>query len=118
MSERKYTFVVEWFDPSASLIKQFYFTYFVPAQQIEMVNSILPSTILKTIKSSSRRYNTQKSSSRIYSSATWCSASTGSSRLWDMETSSLGRNLWERILPIGTYTLTKDIRNAKTQCLP
>lgn len=37
MSERKYTFIVEWFDPSASLIKQFYFTYFVPAQQIEMV---------------------------------------------------------------------------------
>lgn len=37
MSERKYTFIVEWFDPSASLIKQFYFTYFLPGQQIEMV---------------------------------------------------------------------------------
>jgi len=37
MSERKYTFIVEWFDPSASIVKQFYFTYFVPAQQIEMV---------------------------------------------------------------------------------
>ena len=34
MSERKYTFIVEWFDPSASIVKQFYFTYFVPAQQI------------------------------------------------------------------------------------
>jgi len=34
MSERKYTFVVEWFDPSASIIKQFYFTYFMPGQQI------------------------------------------------------------------------------------
>ena len=37
MSERKYTFIVEWFDPSASIIKQFYFTYFMPGQQIEMV---------------------------------------------------------------------------------
>lgn len=60
MSERKYTFVVEWFDPSASLIKQFYFTYFVPAQQIEMVNYILLSTTSKIIKSSSRRYSTPR----------------------------------------------------------
>lgn len=52
MSERKYTFIVEWFDPSASLIKQFYFTYFMPAQQIEMVRLLPYSTILKIIKSS------------------------------------------------------------------
>ena len=37
MSERKYTFIVEWFDPAASVVKQFYFTYFMPAKQIEMV---------------------------------------------------------------------------------
>ncbi len=52
MSERKYTFVVEWFDPSASLIKQFYFTFFVPAQQIEMVLLAPRSTTSRITKSS------------------------------------------------------------------
>lgn len=61
MSERKYTFVVEWFDPSASLIKQFYFTYFVPGNQIEMVNTDLLSTISRITRSSSKRYSTQRS---------------------------------------------------------
>jgi hypothetical protein len=37
MTERKYTLLVEWFDPSASIIKQFYLTYFLPGQQIEIV---------------------------------------------------------------------------------
>lgn len=41
MSERKYTFIVEWFDPTASILKQFYFTYYLPGKQIEMVNSDL-----------------------------------------------------------------------------
>lgn len=36
-SEKKYVLVVEWFDPAASLIKQFYFTYFLPSKHIEMV---------------------------------------------------------------------------------
>ena len=34
MSERKYTLIVEWFDASSAIVKQFYFTYFMPAQQI------------------------------------------------------------------------------------
>lgn len=58
MSEKKYTFVVEWFDPSASLIKQFYFTYFVPTNQIEMVLPTLCSTILRITKYSWKKYNT------------------------------------------------------------
>lgn len=37
MSEKKYTFIVEWFDPTASILKQFYFTYYLPGKQIEMV---------------------------------------------------------------------------------
>lgn len=41
MSERKYTFIVEWFDPTASILKQFYFTYYLPGKQIEMVISDL-----------------------------------------------------------------------------
>jgi len=62
MSERKYTFVVEWFDPSASLIKQFYLTYFMPAQQIEMVLFYWCSMTLRIIKYSLRKYSTQRSS--------------------------------------------------------
>lgn len=37
MSEKKYTLIVEWFDPSASLIRQFYFAYHLPNHEIEMV---------------------------------------------------------------------------------
>lgn len=39
MSERKYTLIVEWFDPAASLIRQFYFAYHLPHHEIEMVHS-------------------------------------------------------------------------------
>ena len=50
MSERKYTFIVEWFDSSASIIKQFYFTYFLPAQQIEMVENVFMQYDIKNHK--------------------------------------------------------------------
>lgn len=44
MSEKKYTLIVEWFDPSASLIRQFYFAYYLPNNQIEMVqNDLIPA---------------------------------------------------------------------------
>ncbi len=60
MSEKKYTFIVEWFDPSASIIKQFYFTYFLPSNQIEMVLVSLCSTISKIIKFSLKKSFIQK----------------------------------------------------------
>lgn len=50
MSEKKYTFIVEWFDPSASLIKQFYFTYFLPSNQIEMYDIKNHKIFLKKIQ--------------------------------------------------------------------
>lgn len=70
MSEKKYTFIVEWFDPTASVVKQFYFTYFMPAHQVEMVDLSSYSTISKIIKYSSKKYNTLISNSRIYTLAT------------------------------------------------
>jgi len=70
MSEKKYTFIVEWFDPTASVVKQFYFTYFMPAHQVEMVHLSSYSTISKIIKYSSKKYNTLISNSRIYTLAT------------------------------------------------
>lgn len=76
MSERKYTFIVEWFDPSASIVKQFYFTFFMPAQQIEMVPLPPFSTTSKTIKYSSKKYNIPKSNCKIYISATSLTATT------------------------------------------
>ena len=38
MSEKKYVLIVEWFDPTASLIKQFYFNFYLPIKTIEMVS--------------------------------------------------------------------------------
>lgn len=92
MSERKYTFIVEWFDPTASLIKQFYLTYFVPAQQIEMVPFAPRSTTSRIKRSSSRRSSTPTSSSPTSSSAMWLSATIASSRSWPSEISSRERN--------------------------
>ena len=43
MSEKKYTLIVEWFDPAASLIRKFYFNYYLPNKYIEMVILILSS---------------------------------------------------------------------------
>jgi hypothetical protein len=30
MSEKRYVFVVEWFDAQSSVIKKFYFNYYLP----------------------------------------------------------------------------------------
>ena len=92
MSERKYTFIVEWFDPSASIVKQFYFTYFVPAQQIEMVALPLLSTILKTTKYSSRRSSTPKLNWTTSLLATSLCATTASLKLWPSGISSPAKN--------------------------
>lgn len=37
--EKRYVFVVEWFDTQSSVIKKFYFNYYLPHQEIEMVRS-------------------------------------------------------------------------------
>lgn len=53
MSEKRYVFTVEWFDTQASVIRKFYFTYYLPDHLIEMV--LFPisfSTISKTKRSS------------------------------------------------------------------
>lgn len=43
MSEKRYVYVVEWFDTQASVIRKFYFTYYLPDHLIEMVRVLLLS---------------------------------------------------------------------------
>ena len=36
-TEKRYVFVVEWFDTQSSVIKKFNFIYYLPMHEIEMV---------------------------------------------------------------------------------
>ncbi len=53
--EKKYTLLVEWFDPNSSVIKQFYFSYYLPQKHIEMVLFNPYSTNVKVEKCSSKK---------------------------------------------------------------